>query len=145
MNIITLFLFYLSKKDDLHDALSDANFAFSGSFYHASILDTALNPCLHISGLGLVGMPLSERDAKALISCATLAPFGNGERTIVDKEVRDTWEVEPERVAFENPEWVNFVNGKVCNDVCKALGVSVGSSPPKMELYKLLLYEKGSQ
>jgi len=90
-------------------------------------------------------MPLSERDAKALISCATLAPFGNGERTVVDKEVRDTWEVEPEKLAFGNPEWVNFVNDKVCNDVCTALGVSVGISPPKMELYKLLLYEKGSQ
>lgn len=144
-NRLILFLFYLLKKDDLYDALSDANFALSGSFYHAGILTTAPNPCLHISGLGLVGMPLSERDARSLISCATLAPFGNGERTVVDKEVRDTWEIEPERIAFGNSEWVNFINGAVCNDVCKALGVSVGISPPRIELYKLLLYETGSQ
>jgi hypothetical protein len=90
-------------------------------------------------------MPLSERDAKALISCATPAPFGNGERTTVDKEVRDTWEIEPERIVFRNSEWVNFMNGTVCDDVCKALGVSVGISAPKMELHKLLLYETGSQ
>jgi len=90
-------------------------------------------------------MPLSERDAKALISCAIPAPFGNGERTVVDKEVRDTWEIEPEKIVFRNSEWVDFINGMVRDDVCKALGVSVDISPPRMELYKLLLFETGSQ
>ena len=75
------------------------------------------------------------------MSCATLAPFGHGERTVIDKEVRDTWEIEPTRLVFGNPEWVKYVNGVVCSEVCKALGVPIGSSPPKMELYKLLLYE----
>ncbi|CAA7268308.1 unnamed protein product [Cyclocybe aegerita] len=131
-------------RDDLLNALHDDKFSFDGNFYHASLLTTAPNPCVTISGLGLVGMPLSKRDAKSIISCATLAPFGHGERTVVDKEVRDTWEIEPSRIEFANKEWEKFVRGPVCAEVCRELGVAVGNSPPRMELYKLLLYETGS-
>ena len=109
------------------------------------MLTNSPNPCLSISGLGLVGLPLSERDAKAIISCAALAPFGRGERTVVDKDVRDTWEIEPSKLSFLNPEWEIFLTKNVCPEVCQSLGVAIGDSPPKMELYKLLLYEKGSQ
>ena len=109
------------------------------------MLTTPPNPCLSISGLGLVGLPLSERDAKAIISWAALAPFGHGERTVVDKDVRDTWEIEPSKLSFLNPEWEIFLTKNVCPEVCQSLGVSMGDCPPKMELYKLLLYEKGSQ
>jgi hypothetical protein len=59
--------------------------------------------------------------------------------------VRDTWEIEPARIAFGNPEWSKYIDSVVLLEVCKALGVVIGSSPPKMELYKLLLYETGSQ
>ena len=90
-------------------------------------------------------MPLSERDAKAIISWAALAPFGHGERTVVDKDVRDTWEIEPSKLSFLNPEWEIFLTKNVCPEVCQSLGVSMEDCPPKMELYKLLLYEKGSQ
>ena len=88
---------------------------------------------------------MSERDAKAIVSCATLSPFGHRERTSVDKDVRDTWEIEPAKVVFGNPEWSKYIDGVVLLDVCRALGVAVGNSSPKMELYKLLLYETGSQ
>lgn len=95
--------------------------------------------------MGLVGLPLSERDAKAIISCATLSPFGHGERTVVNKEVRDTWEIEADKLAFGNPEWTKYIDTVVCLEVCRAFGMVIGNSPPKMELYKLLLYETGSQ
>ena len=118
---------------------------FSGSFYHAGLLSSAPNPYLNISGLGVVGLPLSERDAKAIIPCATLAPFGKGERTVVDKEVRDTWEIEPSKISFANPQWERYVTDVVCVQVCKSLGVNLVNTRPRMELYKMLLYEKGSQ
>ncbi|KAF9525405.1 hypothetical protein CPB83DRAFT_909165 [Crepidotus variabilis] len=124
--------------------LDAADLAFSGNFYHASILTQAPNPCLQISGLGLVGLPLSERDAETVISCATLAPFGKGERTVVDKDVRDTWEIEPAKITFANSEWETYINGHVCQEACRSLGVEYGNSPPRMEFYKLLLYEQGS-
>ena len=90
-------------------------------------------------------MPLSERDAQAVISSATLAPFGHGERTVIDKSVRDTWEIEPTKISFDNPHWESFVNSIVLKEVCKSLGVTTGDHAPRLELYKLLLYEAGSQ
>jgi len=64
---------------------------------------------------------------------------------VVDKDVRDTWEIEPSKLSFSNPQWEDFITTTVCPEVCKSLGVPIGDSPPKMELYKLLLYEQGSQ
>lgn len=98
---------------------------------------------MFITGLGLVGLPLSEYDAKRMISAANLAPFGHGRRTVVDKTVRDTWEIDPEKITFVNPAWKKHVDVTICAEVCTALGVSASVS--KMELYKLLLYETGSQ
>uniref|UniRef100_A0A0W0FCU5 Prolyl 4-hydroxylase alpha subunit Fe(2+) 2OG dioxygenase domain-containing protein n=1 Tax=Moniliophthora roreri TaxID=221103 RepID=A0A0W0FCU5_MONRR len=66
-----------------------------------------------------------------------------GERTVVDKEVRDTWEMDASKVSFENPAWKAFVI-RVVHDVCRALGVNFNASQPRCELYKLLLYETGS-
>ena len=135
----------LSPTFDLEEALDDQNFTFNGTFYHAGLLTTAPNPCLEISGLGLIGLPLSERDAQAIASSANLAPFGHGERTVVDKTVRDTWEVDPSKVRFTNPHWEPYLRSTVVHEVCKTLGVPIGNHPPKLELHKLLLYEKGSQ
>ncbi|KAG8969697.1 hypothetical protein FRB90_010714, partial [Tulasnella sp. 427] len=66
-----------------------------------------------------------------------------GERTLVDKEVRDTWEMPAAEVFFDNPNWNGFVSG-VTNEVCARLGVNTAASQPRVELYKLLLYETGS-
>ncbi|KIM42422.1 hypothetical protein M413DRAFT_27183 [Hebeloma cylindrosporum] len=131
-------------QEELLDVLRDRELSFQGSYYHSSLLTTAPNPCLYIAGLGVVGLPLSERDARAIISCSNLAPFGHGERTVVDKDVRDTWEIEPARLSFTHPRWEAFIKNTVCTEVCKSLGVSTGNNPPRMELYKLLLYERGS-
>ena len=48
------------------------------------------------------------------------------------------------QVKFGNPKWAKFVDG-VVKKTCEALGVDFASSKPRCELYKLLLYEKGSQ
>jgi hypothetical protein len=121
------------------------DFDFKGSFYYGAMAPEAPNPCLNIDGLGPVGLPLSPRDAKALIECSTQAPFGHGERTVVDTEVRDTWEIEPTRIKFDNPAWTRFLQTSVVNKVWQALGVAPSTTSPRCELYKLLLYETGSQ
>ena len=43
-----------------------------------------------------------------------------------------------------NPRWNAFVAGVVA-EVCQTLGVNFQASRPRAELYKLLLYETGSQ
>jgi hypothetical protein len=62
----------------------------------------------------------------------------------VDREVRDTWEMDAPQVAFRNPEWESWLQG-VVREICAELGVSTAASQPRAELYKLLLYETGSQ
>ena len=71
--------------------------------YYPSTDPNAPNPALVIDGIGLVGLPLSERDAKVIISHASQAPFGKGNQTVIDTTVRGTWEIEPENVSFRNP------------------------------------------
>ncbi|KAF7292540.1 Protein kinase domain-containing protein [Mycena kentingensis (nom. inval.)] len=89
----------------------------------------APNPFLTIDGLGS--------------SACHSAPFGKGERTIIDTDVRDTWEMYASKIQFRNPAWSVFVQGVVRN-VCEGLGVNFDASRPHAELYKLLLYETGS-
>src|ERR1700735_5417723 len=135
---------HVSHKGDLENALQ-GDFDFKGNFAFATPLPQAPNPGLHIEGLGLIGLPLSERDAKLVIGIAAQAPFGRGERTVIDTEVRDTFEVEPARVTFQNPTWDVFVKELVSKSVWPELGVGTYKTPPRCELYKLLMYQTGSQ
>lgn len=48
------------------------------------------------------------------------------------------------QVTFDNPAWATFVAG-IAKDACASLGVDFAVSKPKVELYKLLVYEAGSQ
>ena len=117
------------------DAVSDGTFATSG------ILPNAVNPGLSIKGLGKVGLPLSERDAQAIIKQSREAPFGKGSRTFVDQSVRKTWELDPQQVQFRNREWPEVVQDAVRKSM-ELLGVIGGETSVRADLHKLLLYEK---
>ena len=131
-------------QGDLEEALQ-GDFDFKGNYAFATPLPQAPNPGLHIEDLGLIGLPLSERDAKLIMGCAVQAPFGHGERTVVDTNVRDTFEVEPAKVSFQNPAWDFYVKDLVTRSIWPELGVGVYTTVPRCELYKLLLYQTGSQ
>ncbi len=73
---------------------------FKGAFSFNKIYSSAPNPVLSIDGLGTLGLPLSTRDAAAIKACAEQAPFGKADKTIVDKSVRDTWEIDASKVTF---------------------------------------------
>ncbi|KAF8656970.1 hypothetical protein AX16_002325 [Volvariella volvacea WC 439] len=114
------------------------------SFAYAQPHPSVPNPCLEIEGIGGVGLPLSQRDVKAIISVATQAPFGHGKRTVVNPSTRKTWEIDPKKINITNPEWTTFVHKVVVPQVWKELGVAGMSDNVRCELYKLLLYEAGS-
>ncbi|KAF5336603.1 hypothetical protein D9611_006618 [Ephemerocybe angulata] len=130
-------------NDDLYDALAQ-DFKFNGSYFHRSRHPGAPNPGLTVAGIGSIGLPLSERDAKLLISRAAQAPFGKGDQTVVDTSVRDTWEIEPASISFRNPNWFTFVDEMAVNTVAATLGVTNYATKPRCELYKMLLYQPGS-
>ncbi|KAJ3882400.1 hypothetical protein F5051DRAFT_33005 [Lentinula edodes] len=83
----------------------------------------------------------TPRPRDAQLTSATQAPFGHGTETKVDTSVRHTWEIEPARVSFGNAAWQTWMEETV---VTTALDVPFSTTPPKCELYKLLLYEQDS-
>ncbi|KIJ99772.1 hypothetical protein K443DRAFT_8177 [Laccaria amethystina LaAM-08-1] len=124
------------------ECVLDGNFEFTGSYACGQTMPGPPNPCLTIAGMGLVGLPLNKRDARQIIACSSRAPYGHGESTVVNANVRDTWEIEPAKIKFDSPAWAQYVQDLSVNVVRKALGVS--QKAPRCELYKLLLYEVGS-
>ena len=66
------------------------------------VLPDAPNPGMRVDGpVGTVlGLPLDSVSAERPKTCCTLAPFGKGTRTVVDRTVRDTWEVDASQVRF---------------------------------------------
>ncbi|KAM5535851.1 hypothetical protein V8D89_010469 [Ganoderma adspersum] len=71
---------------------------FTGAISFTQAYPAAPNPILDIEGLGIVGLPLSSRDAAAIKARAEQAPFGMADQTVVDKAVRDTWEIDGHKV-----------------------------------------------
>src|SRR5947207_14143216 len=73
-----------------------------GSFC-ASGSAPAVLPGLEVEGLGPIGLPLSAKSAKELIKHCHQAPYGKGEKTLVDTSVRRVWRMESDRFALTNP------------------------------------------
>ena len=73
---------------------------FHGTYAHSRSYPDAPTPSLCLADLGTIGLPLSDREAKLVIGHCAQAPFGKGERTVVDKSVRDTWEIEGKLVSI---------------------------------------------
>eukprot|EP00053_Salpingoeca_punica_P010580 m.95081 g.95081 ORF g.95081 m.95081 type:complete len:959 (-) comp15438_c0_seq5:287-3163(-) len=112
-----------------------------GSFYSTGSRETAL-PTIEIAGVGRLGFPLSEQQAKAIEKVATRAPYGRGADTVVDETVRKVWQVAPGQLtAFRGVGWEKAL-ADIVSTVSHDLGCeSVGKI--SATLYKVLLYDKG--
>ena len=89
----------------------------------------------------VLGLPLSEAQAKHLIELASRAPFGRGEQTIVDTSVRCTWQLNPTQFSITNPQWEKKLQ-LLLPRVKTELGCDA-KMKVTCQLYKLLLYEPG--
>ncbi|KAI1121317.1 hypothetical protein F5Y10DRAFT_256528 [Nemania abortiva] len=96
------------------------------------------NPGLQI-GDTLIALPLEPAQVTLIRDASRQAPFGRGDKTLIDTSVRDTWELDTSKFSIANPAWSAFISSTL-QQVAKDLGMS----GVKTELYKLLLYEKGS-
>jgi 2OG-Fe(II) oxygenase superfamily len=123
-----------SQLGKVLESLGDsAQFCTAGSL-------TPVLPGLEVKGVGNVGMPISAADARRLIEQASPAPYGRGEETIVDTKVRRVWQIEPRQFTLANTAWDAFVDG-IVDTARKEFGIR---KKVQHELYKLLIYEKGS-
>lgn len=89
----------------------------------------------------IIGLPLADSQAKAIINSATQAPFGRGEDTIIDTSVRCTWQLSPAQFSINNAKWSKHLQ-KLLHKVKDDLGCD-SNMTVSCELYKLLLYEAG--
>ncbi len=110
-----------------------------GNFYATGTLEVHA-PRLEVEGLGPVALPLLPLQAEQLIARAEQAPYGRGTETLVDPQVRRTWQIGAERVRISGRVWEQDLRAMVAQ-VKARLGVGGTISA---ELYKLLIYDTGS-
>ncbi len=97
-------------------------------------------PGLKVDRLGVLSLPFGKTQARKLIKQCRQAPYGKGTETLVDTDVRQSWELDPDKFQLTNPEWEELVEDIVAN-VQRELGLE--DCKLTAHLYKLLVYEKG--
>jgi hypothetical protein len=120
-----------------------------GDFFASGRLELPA-PRLTVEGVGQIALPLLPVQAEQLIAVAERAPYGRGADTILDTDVRRTWQIGPDRVRIDGKHWQATLDRAVA---MAAQGLGVGGlgvggpgvdEPVSAELYKLLIYDKGS-
>lgn len=122
-------------QDDLTRVLR-YGFNFKGKFAFSMLISHHPNPCLHIDGIGIIGLPLSDRDAHLL---AMAGSPSDGDM------VRDTIQIDCSKVAFKNPKWESYVDEVAREHVWENLGCAPYKSTPRCEFHKLVLQEPGTR
>ncbi|KAK6513837.1 hypothetical protein TWF506_008270 [Arthrobotrys conoides] len=117
---------------------------YQGTFAFSSTYTAVPNPGLKVKGLdgSCLRLPVSTEDAAQLSELGRLSPFGKGEQTIVDSTVRSSRQLDPSMLEFENSRFTDWLQGPVLNEIGVALGIGT-EMRPRLNLYKLLVYEKG--
>ena len=110
-----------------------------GDFYASGVTEI-FTPSLAVTGIGPIALPLLPVQAEQLIAVAEQAPYGRGEETLVDTQVRRTWQIEAARVELGGRHWQSALD-RIVKQAVTGLGVS---QPVTAELYKLLVYDAGS-
>ncbi len=96
-------------------------------------------PGLDVAGVGAIALPLMPAQADSLVAVAERAPYGRGQETLVDTEVRRTWQIDANRVRLHGRHWAQTLDSIVAR-VAEGLGVT---GTVTAELYKLLVYDEG--
>lgn len=96
---------------------------------------------LEVKGVGRLRFPVSAAQAKRLCRVARPARYGQGEQTLLDRQVRDTWEIPKSRVKIDKRRW-NRTLLPVLEALRADLGLSAGCRL-KAELHAMLVYAPG--
>lgn len=111
----------------------------SGTFSVGGTLPS-IPPGLKVKGVGHIALPFLEQQAKALIEFSQQSPFGQGEETVYDTNVRNSWQIAAEDFELTNPQWEEAFQETV-DQIGRQLGLD--DCEIEFEQYKLLIYEKG--
>ena len=137
MESIDIKVSYNTGLEGLADLLGEVEragtFATSGGV-------VAPMPGLEIEGVGRIAFPLLPVQAEAIAGVAEQAPYGKGEQTIVDREVRDVLQVNPGNFQLSGKTWPETLR-KITDEVARDLACT--DFEVEAELYKILLYQEG--
>lgn len=111
----------------------------AGDFFASGGVEIPM-PKVEVTGVGVLSFPVPPNQITELISQANRAPYGRGEKTILDESVRKVWQLPPEKVRIGGKSWAvsfeNILKRVVAGLGCEGMSVSA-------ELYKLLVYDTG--
>lgn len=127
-----------SPRQQLADLLQDAR---TGGSFSTRRTTPPGDLTIIVRGLGTIALPVTGSQAKQLRLLARPARYGTGEDTLLDRSVRDTWEVPRSRVTIDKRLWANTL-GPMLNSVRDDLGLPETSSL-KADLHSMLVYEPG--
>jgi predicted 2-oxoglutarate/Fe(II)-dependent dioxygenase YbiX len=122
--------------DQLFDSLQTVQ--RPGDFYASGSMDVFL-PQLEVAGIGRIALPLLPVQAEQLVAIAEQAPYGRGQETLVDTNVRRTWQIDAQQVTLKGKHWPENLS-TIVSRCAEGLGVS---GEVQAELYKLLVYDAG--
>ncbi|MDP1899808.1 MAG: 2OG-Fe(II) oxygenase [Rubrivivax sp.] len=109
--------------------------------FHAAGVCAMHTPLLQVDGVGPIALPLLAAQAEQLIAASELAPYGRGEETRLDTEVRRTWQIGADRVRIEGARWPATL-AAIVERAAVGLGAAAGKGVVA-QLYKLLVYDAG--
>ncbi len=96
---------------------------------------------LEVQELGPLRFPISRTQATQLCRLARPARYGKGEKTLLDRRVRDTWEIPKSRVKIDQRRW-----NRTLLPVLEALRADLGLADGcrlEAELHSFLIYGPG--
>lgn len=113
----------------------------TGSYFSSGVKDSPLFG-LQIKDCGVLGFPTRLNFLQQLYNKAQIAPFGQGNQTVVDDKIRKTRYFGAENIKFINKSsWEKNVLHPILKDVKENLGLQ--DREIKEDFYKLLIYKKG--
>lgn len=102
---------------------------------------SAENLVIEVDGVGPIRLPVTPTQARRLCEVARPARYGLREQTLLDANVRDTWEVPRDRVTVDERQWRETLLPML--DILRA---ELGLAPDcelSAELHSMLVYESG--
>ncbi|OWZ15289.1 hypothetical protein PHMEG_00011107 [Phytophthora megakarya] len=97
-------------------------------------------PGLFVTGLGDISVPLCTEQAEKLVAKCEKSPFGRKLDTMMDENIRKSWQLAPDQVEIRNPLWHTGMK-KLSETIAGRLGYK--GVPMQCKLYKLLVYGEG--
>ena len=129
---------YSQAFDSLVEVLSGVR--RPGDFYAMGVAETPM-PSLAIEGVGVISFPVPQDQAREMIAqAAERAPYGKGEKTLVDETVRKVWQIAPGKIKLGGKAWTTHFDQMVSRMVA---GLGCEGAAVSAEFYKLLIYDTG--